>query len=67
MKKLLGIVVLGLLWCSSVYAAKDDGVCGLQSQLSDMTDASLSIKIAEIIFKQNFIYFAPPLHLIDPV
>ncbi len=46
MKKLLGIVVLGLLWCGNVYAAKDDGVCGLQSQLTDMSDASMSIKIA---------------------
>ena len=46
MKKLLGILVLGLLWCSNVYAAKGDGVCGLQSQLSDMTDAGMSIKIA---------------------
>ena len=49
MKKLLGILVLGLLWCSNVYAAKGDGVCGLQSQLSDMTGASISIKIAAIV------------------
>ena len=49
MKQLLGILVLGLLWCSNVYAAKDDGVCGLQSQLSDMTGASISIKIAAIV------------------
>ena len=37
---------LGLLWCSNVYAAKGDGICGLQSHLADMTDASVSIKIA---------------------
>ena len=49
MKKLLGILVLGLLWCSNVYAAKGDGVCGLQSQLSDMTDASISIKLAALV------------------
>ena len=53
MKKILGILVLGLLWCSSVYAAKDDGVCGLQSQLSDMTDASMSIKIATFVKVKN--------------
>jgi len=53
MKKLLGILVLGLLWCSNVYAAKDDGVCGLQSQLSDMTDASISIKIAALVKVKN--------------
>ena len=46
MKKLLGILILSLLWCSNSYAAKGDGVCGLQSQLSDMTDASISIKLA---------------------
>ena len=53
MKKILGILVLGFLWCSSVYAAKDDGVCGLQSQLSDMTGASLSIKIAALVKVKN--------------
>ena len=53
MKKLLGILVLGLLWCSSVYAAKDDGICGLQSQLSDLTDASMSIKIAVLVKVKN--------------
>ena len=53
MKKILGILVLGFLWCSSVYAAKDDGVCGLQSQLSDMTDASISIKIAALVKVKN--------------
>ena len=53
MKKLLGILVLGLLWCSNVYAAKDDGVCGLQSQLSDMTGASISIKIAALVKVKN--------------
>ena len=48
MKKLLGIVVLGLLWYGNVYAGsvKGVGVCGLQSQLTDMSDASMSIKIA---------------------
>ena len=40
---------MGLLWCSNVYAAKGDGVCGLQSQLSDMTDASISIKLAALV------------------
>ena len=49
MKKILAILVLGLLWCNNVYAAKGDGVCGLQSQLSDMTDASMSIKIAAFV------------------
>ena len=53
MKKFLGILVLGLLWCGNVYAAKDDGVCGLQSQLSDMTDASISIKIAALVKVKN--------------
>jgi len=53
MKKILGILVLGLLWCSSVYAAKDDGVCGLQSQLSDMSGASMSIKIAAFVKVKN--------------
>jgi len=53
MKKFLGILVLGLLWCSSVYAAKDDGICGLQSQLSDLTDASMSIKIAVLVKVKN--------------
>ena len=46
MKKFLGILVLGLLWCSNVYAAKGDGICGLQSNLANMTDSSISIKIA---------------------
>ena len=46
-------MVLGLLWCGNVYAAKDDGVCGLQSQLSDMTDASMSIKIAAFVKVKN--------------
>jgi hypothetical protein len=53
MKKLLGILFLGMLWCSSVYAAKDDGICGLQSQLSDLTDASMSIKIAVLVKVKN--------------
>ena len=53
MKKILGILVLGLLWCGNVYAAKDDGVCGLQSQLSDMTDANMSIKIAAFVKVKN--------------
>jgi len=30
MKKLLGILVLGLLWCSNANAAEGDGICGLQ-------------------------------------
>ena len=42
-----------MLWCSSVYAAKDDGICGLQSQLSDLTDASMSIKIAVLVKVKN--------------
>jgi hypothetical protein len=46
MKKLLGILILSLLWCSNGYAAKGDGVCDLQSQLADMSNASISIKIA---------------------
>ena len=46
MKKILAILVLGLLWYNNVYAAKGGGVCGLQSQLTDMSDASISIKIA---------------------
>ena len=49
MKNFLGILVLGLLWCSSVYAAKGDGICGLQSNISDMTDADISIKIAAFV------------------
>ena len=51
MKKLLGILVLGLLWCSNVYAGsvKGVGVCGLQSQLADMSDAGMSIKIAAFV------------------
>ena len=53
MKKLLGILFLGLLWYSNVYAAKDDGICGLQSQLSDLTDASMSIKIAVLVKVKN--------------
>jgi hypothetical protein len=35
MKKFLGILVLGLLWCSNANAAKGDGICGLQSNLFD--------------------------------
>ena len=27
MKKFLGILVLGLLWCSNAYAVKGDGIC----------------------------------------
>ena len=48
MKKLLAIFVLGLLWCGNAYAGsvKGVGVCGLQSQLADMSDAGMSIKIA---------------------
>jgi len=53
MKKLLGILVLGLLWCSNASAAKDDGICGLQSQLSDLTEASMSIKIAVLVKVKN--------------
>jgi len=53
MKNFLAILVLCLLWCGNVYAAKDDGVCGLQSQLSDMTDASMSIKIAAFVKVKN--------------
>ena len=49
MKKFLGILVLGLLWCSNANAAKGDGVCGVQSQLSNMGDASMSIKIAAFV------------------
>ena len=49
MKKFLGILVLGLLWCSSVYAVKGDGICGLQSHLADMSDSSISIKIAAFV------------------
>ena len=48
MKKFIVILVLGLLWCSNVNAAKGDGICGLQSNISDMTDADASIKIAAI-------------------
>ena len=48
MKKFLGILILVLLWCGNVYAGsvKGVGVCGLQSQLTDMSDSSISIKIA---------------------
>ena len=53
MTKVIAIIVLGLLWCGNVYAAKDDGVCGLQSQLSNMTDASISIKIAVLVKVKN--------------
>ena len=53
MKKLLGILFLGLLWYSNVYAAKGDGICGLQSQLTDMTGASMSIKIAVLVKVKN--------------
>ena len=49
MKKLLGILVLGLLWCSNADAAAGDGICGLQSNLSNMTDADVSIKIAAFV------------------
>ena len=49
MKKFLGILVLGMLWCSNVYAAKGDGICGVQSQLSDMSDASMAIKLAAFV------------------
>ena len=49
MKNFLGILVLGLLWCSNANAAKGDGVCGVQSQLSNMGDASMSIKIAAFV------------------
>ena len=49
MKKFLGILVLGLLWCSYANAAKDDGICGLQSNLAEMTDSSISIKIAAFV------------------
>ena len=45
MKKFLGILVLGLLWCSNVNAA-GEGICGVQSNLSNMTDGDISIKIA---------------------
>ena len=53
MKKFLGILVLGLLWCSNLYAVKGDGICGLQSQLSDLTEASMSIKIAVLVKVKN--------------
>ena len=49
MKNFLGILVLGLLWSSNAIAAKGDGVCGVQSQLSNMGDASMSIKIAAFV------------------
>ena len=49
MKNFLGILVLGLLWSSNANAAKGDGVCGVQSQLSNMGDASMSIKIAAFV------------------
>ena len=42
-------MVLGLLWCSNIYAAKGDGICGLQSNLANMTDSSISIKIAAFV------------------
>ena len=42
-------MVLGLLWCSNIYAAKGDGICGLQSNLANMTDSSVSIKIAAFV------------------
>ena len=55
MKKLLGILVLGLLWCGNVYAGsvKGVGVCGLQSQLTDMSDAGMSIKIDKTGIKND--------------
>ena len=50
MKKFLGILVLGFLWCSNVYAAKGDGICGLQNtSLASMTDSNISIKIAAFV------------------
>ena len=49
-KKLLGILVLGLLWCSNATAAKGDGICGLQNtSLASMTDSNISIKIAAFV------------------
>ena len=36
MKKFLGILVLGFLWCSNANAAKGHGICGLQSNLAEM-------------------------------
>ena len=53
MKKFLGILVLGLLWCNNANAAAGDGICGLQSQLSDLTEASMSIKIAVLVKVKN--------------
>ena len=40
-----------MLWCGNVYAGsvKGVGICGLQSQLADMSDASMSIKIAAFV------------------
>ena len=29
----------GLVWCGNAYSVKGVGVCGLQSQLTDMSDA----------------------------
>ena len=46
-------MVLGLLWSSNAIAAKGDGVCGVQSQLSNMGDASMSIKIAAFVKVKN--------------
>ena len=55
MKKFLPILVLGLLWCGNVYAGsvKGVGVCGLQSQLADMSDAGMSIKIDKTGIKND--------------
>ena len=50
MKKFLGILVLGLLWCSNANAARGDGICGLQNtSLASMTDSNISIKIAAFV------------------
>ena len=48
MKKLLGILVLGLLWCGNVNAAGED-ICGIQSNLSNMADATVAIKIGAYV------------------
>ena len=49
MRKILVTLVLSLLWSSNAIAAKGDGVCGVQSQLSNMGDASISIKLAAFV------------------
>ena len=41
MKKLLGILVLGFLWCSNANATEGEGICGLQSNLAEMESYKL--------------------------